>query len=149
MNRADVAAELYRLYALREAGDVDGLLAALAPSATYHIVGDQAHCPSAGAYSGAELRSALEAACRLFKAGTFDITSMVIDGDQAAVRVRVLLTFAPTGETVISELGHFWTLEDGRAVEIVEYHDSAMVAGLLRQVTPPAAQGEFVAMGTA
>jgi ketosteroid isomerase-like protein len=54
----------------------------------------------------------------------------VIEGNRACVLTRASFVFTPTGETVHSELGHFWTFENGKATEVVEFMDTALVAHL-------------------
>jgi len=121
---------LREAYARRAANDADGLLELLGPGASYRVVGEAAHCRAVATHAGDALKPAFDLLCQTFKAGSFDVVSMCVDGDRAAVHLKIALTFTPTGAPVSSELAHFWTFRDGKVVEIVEFLDTAMVNAL-------------------
>jgi ketosteroid isomerase-like protein len=129
-DRARIRAALEHLYARREANDAKGIMEVLAPDATYRVAGHPEHCAAIATHGGAQLEAAMGDLCRIFPAGKFEVVSMLVDGDRAAVMLKIALTFAPTDEPVSSELAHFWTFRDGKVVEIVEFMDTAHVTNL-------------------
>jgi len=84
----------------------------------------------AQARNGPTLRSALEETMSLLRASAFEIGTLVIEGDRASAIVHATFVFTPTGETVTTELCHMWTFRDGRAVELIEFVDTAHLADL-------------------
>ena len=140
MDRDATEAMVRRLYAMREVGDVDGMLDCFAPDGSWRIAGDAQSCAIARRHSAAELREALEAVCATFQALAFRPTTVLVDGNRVMATVDARLVFSPTGETVETEIVHVWTLADGKVTEIVEYLDTAHVTRLMAclPVTPPA-----------
>jgi ketosteroid isomerase-like protein len=55
----------------------------------------------------------------------------VIEGDKGAVRWRVRLRHAPTGENHETELFDLWTIEGDRVKSVVQFCDTALVAKLV------------------
>ncbi len=52
------------------------------------------------------------------------------DGDRVAAQVEIDFSRRDTGERRIMEIAHFWTLRGGKAVELLEYYDTAAVAAI-------------------
>jgi ketosteroid isomerase-like protein len=130
MERHVIEAALRSAYERRGANDADGATRIFAPDATYRIAGHKDFCSAVTTYRGAELKPALAKLCENFRATKFDMTAIVIDGDRASVMVQATF-LAPAGQSVTTELAHFWTFDKaGKAVELVEFFDTAHVAHL-------------------
>jgi ketosteroid isomerase-like protein len=131
MHRNDIEAALRAAYAARAANDAAQSARIFGPKATFRGAGDPAFCGAVATYAGPALPPALEKLCEVFHASAFTVTSMIIDGDRAAVRCDATFKYAPTGEAVSLELAHYWTFKDGHAIELVEFFDTAHVAHIM------------------
>ena len=131
MDRAEIEAMLHRLYAMREANDLEGALESFAPQAIWRTVGDPGSCSVAGSHRGAALRPAMQALFGAFRAIAFRPTALLIDGDRAVATVRAELVFTPTGERINTEIAHVWSFADGKVTAVDEFLDTALAARLL------------------
>ena len=138
MERSEIESALREAYARREANDPVSAGAIFAPDATYRVAGSKDHCGAVRSVSASDMGPALNQLFSVFRAKKFDITSMLIDDDHAAVTIRATFDFTPTGETISTDLAHFWTFRDGQAIELLEFLDTAHVVSLQAQV--PAAK---------
>lgn len=64
----------------------------------------------------------------LFEYVEYDVLDLFGEGDRAAGRVSVTLRNRRTRREVSSELGHFWRFDNDEASELVEFHDTALIA---------------------
>jgi ketosteroid isomerase-like protein len=131
MHRSEIEAVLRDVYAARAANDAGAISRIFAANARFRNAGNSAFCAAAATHAGPALPAALEKLCELFPASAFSVTSMIIDGDRAAVICASTFEYAPTRESISLELMHFWTFENDHAVELVEYFDTAHVAHVL------------------
>jgi ketosteroid isomerase-like protein len=136
MDRAEIEALLNATYAARHASDVDGILAAFAPGASYRIAGDRDSCPIAADHHGEALAPAIKTMCGMFQSQEWKVTNMIIDGDKAAVTIEARFTFAPTGDTAETRIVDIWTFRDGLAVDVIEYADTAHLMRLAALAPP-------------
>lgn len=134
MARGSIETALRHAYARRAANDAAGTMDIFAPDATYRIAGHADFCIMAAAHRGPALRNAVDTACSLFRASSFEPRFVSIDDDHATVLVLGTFEFVPTGETITTELAHIWTFKDGKAVEMVEFLDTALAAHLHARV---------------
>jgi ketosteroid isomerase-like protein len=126
----------YVARALNDASEVGRIFA---PNATFKVAGHPGYCGAVATYVGPALHSALERLCEVFRASAFDVTSMIIEGDRAAVICRAAFEYTPSGERLDLDLVHFWTFRDGKAIELVEFFDTAHVAHVMAQTLSDAA----------
>lgn len=131
MNRREIEVTLRDAYARRAANDAEGASRIFGSEAVYRVSGLPEHCGAVTEHRGADIQTALVQVCEAFRASKLEITSMIIEDDRAAVRVQAHFRFTPTGRELSTELAHFWTFKDGKAVELVEFFDTAHVAHLL------------------
>ena len=111
------------------ANDVDGIVALLAPDASWQsprsiggsIEGSRA---IAGQLTGG-------AAGRYVKVETIrrTIQSMIVDGDEAMVRIQLSAT-AHSGAEYVNDYAWYYKLSDGLVTRIVEYADTLLAARL-------------------
>jgi ketosteroid isomerase-like protein len=130
MDRDSIEKTLRAAYERRAANDPVGAGKIFAPNAVFRVVGEPACCGGVRTMRGADIHPALVTMIEVFPAKSFEIASLTIEGNRACVLCKATFTFGPTGETVHSELGHFWTFENGFATEVVEFLDTALVAHL-------------------
>jgi ketosteroid isomerase-like protein len=133
MNRDEIETALRAAYDARARNDAAGVSRIFAPDATFSNAGDPAFCSAVATHAGPALYAALEKLCDVFRASAFDVKSMVVEGDRAAVICRADFRYVPTGAPLSLDLVHFWTFRDGKAAELVEYFDTAHVAHVMSQ----------------
>lgn len=122
-----------------KAGDVDAAGAPCADDMTFLWVAAPQDTDFAGKFEGkAAFLGQLRFLHDSFVYNSFEPIDVVTTGDRVAVRTRIHLT--PHGQkegfTVLA--ADFWTVRDGKIVDIVEYYDTALVA---RMMGSPAATG--------
>lgn len=62
----------------------------------------------------------------------FDNGPILVNGDEAATRVRMRYRHRKTGEVLEAVSGHFLVLANGRIVSLDEYHDDAPIEAFSR-----------------
>ena len=65
---------------------------------------------------------------QLFEYVEYDVLDLFGEGDRAAGRISITMRNRRTGREVSSELGHFWRFKNDGATELVEFHDTALIA---------------------
>jgi ketosteroid isomerase-like protein len=128
-HRADTERMLRDAYAARARGDVPAILNAFCQHGRFHVASSDARAMSATGHPQIEV--AMTQLCQAFELLEHEIVTLVIDADGAAVQWRGKFRFAPTGETVTTELVHIIRLEDGRIASLTEFCDTALVARVL------------------
>lgn len=109
----------------RVAGDVEAIVAVFGDDATFRIVGHGE--PARGK---AAIRAALDGLVRRYKFLTYDPIRIFVDGDEAAIRHRLVLQDRATGGTIETETADFLTIKDGRCAAYVQYIDTALAQRL-------------------
>lgn len=61
---------------------------------------------------------------------SFRATALVAGEDRVAAQVEIGLTHRHSGREFTMHTANFWTIRGGKAVELVEYYDTAMIAEL-------------------
>lgn len=123
---SNIIRDIYSAYAAR---DIDAVAARLADDARFVWSARAEFVPHAGTVEG---RSAfvdrLNALDEVFTFQSYEPIDLICDGDRAAARIHATVTGKGTGRTEKLELAHFWRLRDGKATELVEFYDTALVA---------------------
>ncbi len=117
-------------YATRMSGDKAALEQLWAPGGVYHFAGDPNLLPDfpVGPTHGAPATSAL---VDLFTFHSLERLDSVVEGGTAAVRWRVILS-TEGKEPVTTEILDLWTIDgDGKIGSLVQFGDTALVAGML------------------
>jgi ketosteroid isomerase-like protein len=129
MTRAEMEQLVRKLYAARVAGDVEAIMAFVAPDVHFALAGDPAASPVAGRLTGADkLRPQVAQLVEAFTFNSYDITALLVEGSRAAVRAKANITSVKSGATVDMELADFIEVRDGRVVSFIQFCDTAMVA---------------------
>jgi ketosteroid isomerase-like protein len=133
MDREATRTLIEQAYRKRDAGDLEGTVAAFHPAGRLEIVGSKAHAGAAVVAEGhAQLRATLTNYIAAFGFIRRDFISVIIEGDRAAVHCRVTLRFVPKDQTVTTDLVDLFKLEDGKIIELLEFVDTATINDLMR-----------------
>jgi ketosteroid isomerase-like protein len=131
-DRAEIEQLIRNAYAARVRGDVEAILALFDDDPHFELVGAQAASPVAMSVRGTQdFRTLLTNLVRIFLFRSHEITTIVIEGANVAVRGRAEITSTITGETVSTELADFITVKGGRIGSFVQFCDTALAAKLM------------------
>jgi len=114
-------------YAASDKGDIDGMMAPLAPNAQWT---EMAGFPYGGTYVGpdavrANVFEKINAEWDGYRA---ELTEFVAD-DQHVVAVGTYSgTYKATGRPFTARVAHYWTLEHGKVVRFEQFTDTRLVA---------------------
>jgi ketosteroid isomerase-like protein len=121
------------LYALRNAGDLEGIVALFHPDCIFEIAGSKAKTAVAGTERGHhEVRRALANLIANFEFFERKVIRTVIEGGYAAVHSRVRLRSVPKDRTVTTDILDLCKFEDGKVVELLEFADTALINDLMQ-----------------
>ena len=133
MERAAIEALLERAYEARRTEDLEGTIAVFHPEARFALAGSKEMTPIVGVSRGhKELRATLKELMANFQFVNREIISTLIENDRAVVHSRTTLRFVPKNKIVATELVDLWRFEVGKAVEFLEFVDTALVNDLLK-----------------
>ena len=126
MQPIDVVKQIYQLYAL---GDLDGALALCSDDFRFEwpVAPDFARYngTSVGRPGFAEKATALH---QDYAYRAFIPIDFVVSEERVAVRTELHMTRRTTGEEFIMQCADFWTIRDGKAVELIEFYDTALAS---------------------
>ena len=132
-DRETIRALIERAYEARRIGDIEATTATFHPDGKFELVGAKALTAAAGTAQGhAAIRATLAGLIASFEFVQRDFVTFIIDGERAAVHSRVKLRFIPKDRTVTTDLLDLWKFENGKAVELIEFADTALVNDLMR-----------------
>lgn len=117
-------------YAASDRGDIDGMLAPLAPDVRWT---EMAGFPYAGTYVGPEevRRGVFERLGAEWDGYTAAITELVDGGDTIVGLGTYSGTNRATGRSFEARVAHVWRLADGRVVAFEQFTDTARVRDAL------------------
>src|SRR4051812_45676516 len=136
--RAEIETLLRDLYAARVRGDIDAICRAFTPDARFELASSHLAGPPPLLTAGvAQFRPAIEGLIKTFEFKDHTIVTMVIEGEQAAVRWRSTMRSSVTGETVTTEVVDIIHFANGRIAPMTEFCDTALAAHLMRPAAAP------------
>jgi ketosteroid isomerase-like protein len=122
MNRLEIEKLLEQIYAARTEGQLDKLCALFAADASFKIAGASDGKPIAIAARGtAEIRAWLAVMLKTFKLSRYQMLSVVIEGERAAVHWRVDIHSKITGVVVPTELVDLVEVSGGKVTAYREF----------------------------
>ena len=123
IDRARIERLLWRLYAARLGGDLEGLCREFTQDAKFKIVGVSRHVsPVAVTAVGiGEIRQWLSLLLRTFQLSNQTILSMIIENEKAAVQWQASIYSKITGVSVLTELVDLVETRDGRINSYTEF----------------------------
>ena len=131
----NTAETVHKLYACWKAGDLESAGELLAQDFCFMIQVPADIHPLGGACHGRDLALArLGAILDGFEMIDYAVGPLMINGDQAAAQTHVHYRDRATGEELKATMGHFWTMRDGKAVRLIEYHDIDTVRDFMARV---------------
>lgn len=120
-----------RIYELYGSGEIDGALALCADDMCFSWPVDNSLVRFGGSCAGREaFRARLIELHEIYDYHSFRAVSLIADGDRVAAQLELELTHRQSGRRIKMESAHFWTVRDGRAVELVEYYDTALASSV-------------------
>jgi hypothetical protein len=129
MRAVDLVAQIYREYARR---DIDSVMQYFAEDAVFHWNADAEPARYCGSCRGrAAIRERLMSLAGDFEYLSFHPFDLIDGGDRIAAQVEMRLRRSTTGEEFVLRSAHFWVVEEGQAVSLAEYYDTALVASIL------------------
>jgi ketosteroid isomerase-like protein len=134
-DRDTIERTLRDAYAARCSGDIEAICSIFNDDVHYEMAGSQEASPIAARVKGSPgFREMLGQQIKIFEMTDPEILSMVIDGEQAAVRWRAKVRSTVTGHTVTTELFDFIEFKDGRISSFVELCDTALAQRMMGPV---------------
>ncbi|MER9895355.1 nuclear transport factor 2 family protein [Mesorhizobium sp. M0119] len=129
MRGADVVKKLYDAYAKR---DIEGALVDCADDVVFRWIADPVQSRYAGVARGKqEFLARLVALDSDFEYRRFMPVEIIDGGDKVAAQVEIHLTSRTTGDEFVLRTADFWTVRDGKIIELVEYYDTALAASVI------------------
>lgn len=121
-----------QIYADYGRGDIDAALENCDHSFTFVFAADERFSRFAGASVDKQGFRETAAALRSeFEYLAVQQIDMIAEGDRVAVRNEMRMKRRATGQEFTLEVADFWTIRDGKAIELVEFYDTALVKHLL------------------
>lgn len=77
-----------------------------------------------------EFRQRIDTLHDLYEYTKYGPTMIVAEGDVVAAQVAIDMLHRPTGRSMQIACADFWTVRNGRIVELIEYYDTALVASV-------------------
>ena len=134
-DRKTIEAVIDRCYAARQKGDIGTLMSAFDADAVFELAGSKELVAAVGAVRGhPDIRTTLTGLIAAFDFIHRDISSMVIDGERAAVHSRATMKFVPGDRTFTTDLLDSFHFKDGKIVELTEFADTALIKDLMSAV---------------
>lgn len=136
MSEESLGSVVESVYRSRLANDVAGCLRHFAPDAAFRIAGSPEASPIAASCNDCEsLRRFFSELVATWQWRNQKIESITVQGDRAAVHYRLEALYTPSGDVVHSELLDLLTVRKGKIVSLLEFVDTAFVAGLSAKVS--------------
>ena len=132
MSRAEAEKVVRDVYSARLSNDVERVCDQFLSDGCLVINGDPAESAIALRAAGRpSLDEMLDALIQRWEWLEQDIERVLIDGDHAAVQYQLTARFKPTGEVVQTTICDLLTFRSGKLAEVVQFVDTALVAGLM------------------
>jgi ketosteroid isomerase-like protein len=129
MEPVELVKQIYADYAR---GDIDAVLENCDHTFEFYFAADPRHSKYAGAAVGKHgFRERAASLHDDFEYLGFERVDLIASGDRVVARNELRLKRRSTGVEIVFEVADFWTIRDGKAVEVVEFYDSALVAQVL------------------
>jgi uncharacterized protein len=129
MRAVDLVNNFYQAYADR---DIEGALAHCADDVVFRWIADPRQSRRAGSARGKqEFLARLVDLNEDFEYRRVIPVEIIDGGDKVAAQVEIHLTRRTSGDEFVLRTADFWTLRDGKIIELVEYYDTALAASFI------------------
>ncbi|WP_421916690.1 nuclear transport factor 2 family protein [Mesorhizobium sp.] len=127
MRGVEIIKNLYDAYAKR---DIVGTLAHCSDDVVFRWVAEP-HAPYIATGNGKqEFLARLMSLDSDFEFRSYVPIDIVDGGDKIAAQVEIHLTRKTTGQELVMRTADFWTIRDGKVIEMAEYYDTALAASV-------------------
>ncbi len=121
-----------QIYADHARGDIDAVLDNCDHRISFFMVAD----PKFSKYAGAVVdkhgfRERVASLHEDFEYLAVERIDTIAEGDRVVVRNEMHMRRRATGVRFVLEVADFWTVRDGKVVELVEFYDTALAAQVL------------------
>jgi ketosteroid isomerase-like protein len=131
-HREEMLDVIKRAYAARGDGDAKGLVAAFHPEGLFNLVGDKSALHLTGSVQGHQpLLGAFGQFIEHFDFEKREILTEVVEGNNAAIRSRLVIRYRPNGKVFSTEVLDLFKFQDGKIIELVEFADTAQVKAVI------------------
>ncbi|WP_234683685.1 nuclear transport factor 2 family protein [Bradyrhizobium monzae] len=131
-HREDMLDVIKRAYAARGDGDVKGLVAAFHPEGSFNLIGDNSALHLTGSVKGQQpLLAAFGQFIEHFAFEKREILTEVVEGNNAAIRSRLVIRYCPSGKVFSTEVLDLFRFQDGKIIELIEFADTAQVKAII------------------
>ena len=121
------------LYAAFRRGNIDPIIAAMAPDVDWEVVGRKSDYPTIGRYKGAQdVRDFFRLVGELQQAHEFAPGEFSISGNKVFVTGYYAWTVKKTGRKVSADWIHIFTIKDGKVTAFREFTDTAQAVEAYR-----------------
>ncbi len=129
MQPVDLIKQLYADYAR---GDIDAVLEHCADEIAFIFTADSQTAACSGAALGKDaFRERAASLHGHFEYLAFKPIDFIAEGDRVAVRTELTMKRRTSGREFVMRVADFWTVRSGKAVELIEYYDTALAADVL------------------
>ncbi len=126
MNAVDIVRTLYDFYAQ---GDIKSGLQYYADDICYKWPVDDRYSRFSGCTGNRDaFEQRLNDLRDRFEYHSFTPVAIFGSGDRVAAQIKFDMTHRASGERLQLESAHFWTIRDGKATELIEFYDTALIA---------------------
>ncbi len=126
MNAVDIVTTIYDFYGK---GDIKSGLEYCANDIRYSWPVDERYSRYAGCSNNLDaFEQRLNDLRDRFEYHSFTPVAIFGSGDRVAAQIRFDMTHRASGQRLQFESAHFWTIRDGKATELIEFYDSALIA---------------------
>ena len=130
--RREIEPVVRAAYEARRRGDLDGVMAHVAPRAQFMLVGSPAASPvPSSALGAAAVREVLRRLMASFELSDVELLSLLVDGSKVAVHWRARVRVPATGAEADTELLDLLVFEEDKIVSFRQFADTALAARLL------------------
>ncbi len=131
IDRETIERTIHKAYDARQRGDHPGVVACLAPNATYRMIGTS-HLLGGMPVGPIDAATAIGGLIDQFRFPQLRLAALLIDGNRAAVHVEMHAVATGSAKEAPSELLDLWTFDDdGRVTDITEFADTALIGHML------------------
>jgi ketosteroid isomerase-like protein len=131
-SKSAIEETLRSTYAARVLGDVEGTLANFADDVVFEINGRGTGMPTlASPVQGkAALRPVMQQLVDNFRFSDWRVISLLVDGEQAMLHWRALVTFNPTGKAAEFDVFDLVTFRGGKYAAFHQSTDTALIMSM-------------------
>jgi ketosteroid isomerase-like protein len=132
-SRSEIEATLKSAYAARKAGDLDGTMKYFADDVVFEVNARSVPALADAAVGRAAVTQAMRELIATWRFDNWQVISLVIEGEIAALHSKVRVTCVPTKKTGEFDLVDHITFRDGK---IAKFYQSTDTAQMLALATP-------------